>query len=360
MDYDNHIGKAIEQKIDIIAQNVLMEQENNRPEMLARFGSNGSRMYVNGIKFHIRYLSECIAISSPTLYNENVAWFNNFLAQFQISTEDVIFAFKSLCRQMQENLSQADGVIVSQYIENGIEKLSLGSIQTPSFVGGLDSSDQISSSYLEVLLKGEKQAAMKIITDWMKDGTEISEIYVEIFQKTQYEIGRLWGLGRINVAQEHYCTAASQSIMSQLFSQMWSRRKQNLPRYRAIVVCVERELHEFGARMLADLLELDGWDVLYLGANTPQASIVQITQDRKPRVLLLSASMVDHVHEVADIINGINEGVRQDGLKILVGGNPFNIDKELWKKVGADGYAPDARMAVLLSRQMADENDEQA
>ena len=44
----------------------------------------------------------------------------------------------------------------------------------------------------------------------------IRDVYLLVFQPCQREVGRLWEAGRITVAQEHYCTAATQVIMSQL------------------------------------------------------------------------------------------------------------------------------------------------
>ena len=37
-------------------------------------------------------------------------------------------------------------------------------------------------------------------------------------------------------------------------------------------------------------------------------------------------------------------------LKIMVGGQGFNMIPELWKITGADGYAPDAQKAVELAQ----------
>lgn len=39
-------------------------------------------------------------------------------------------------------------------------------------------------------------------------------------------------------------------------------------------------------------------------------------------------------------------------MKIMVGGYPFNIDQELWKTIGADGYAPGADEAVAVAEQL--------
>jgi methanogenic corrinoid protein MtbC1 len=37
---------------------------------------------------------------------------------------------------------------------------------------------------------------------------------------------------------------------------------------------------------------------------------------------------------------------------VIVGGYPFNIDTELWRKVGSDGWAPDADKAVEVARRI--------
>jgi methanogenic corrinoid protein MtbC1 len=44
---------------------------------------------------------------------------------------------------------------------------------------------------------------------------------------------------------------------------------------------------------------------------------------------------------------------------VLVGGYPFNLAPDLWRRIGADGWAPDAQLAVeragelLAARQTA-------
>ena len=42
--------------------------------------------------------------------------------------------------------------------------------------------------------------------------------------------------------------------------------------------------------------------------------------------------------------------------KIIVGGYPFNIDKDLWKKVGADGQAVDAETALKIADNLVTED----
>ncbi|HEY5309978.1 MAG TPA: cobalamin B12-binding domain-containing protein, partial [Casimicrobiaceae bacterium] len=52
---------------------------------------------------------------------------------------------------------------------------------------------------------------------------------------------------------------------------------------------VSGDLHELGARMVADFFEMEGWDSYYTGANTPTGGVVQAIVERRPDVLAISA-----------------------------------------------------------------------
>ena len=41
-------------------------------------------------------------------------------------------------------------------------------------------------------------------------------------------------------------------------------------------------------------------------------------------------------------------------VKIIVGGHALNASKELWKELGADGYASNAEEAVLVANELLD------
>jgi methanogenic corrinoid protein MtbC1 len=59
-----------------------------------------------------------------------------------------------------------------------------------------------------------------------------------------------------------------------------------------------------------------------------------------------------HLQEAQKIIQMIKLSNPARNIKILVGGRPFNIDKELWKKMGADGYAEDAEHAIEVANEL--------
>jgi methanogenic corrinoid protein MtbC1 len=106
--------------------------------------------------------------------------------------------------------------------------------------------------------------------------------------------------------------------------------------------------------MVADFFEMAGWDTYYLGANVPLDSIIDSVADRRADVLAISATMSYHVSMVADVVRAVRQRGGPRPTRILVGGYPFRVDPELWRTVGADGYAADASEAVTLASRLLD------
>lgn len=183
----------------------------------------------------------------------------------------------------------------------------------------------------------------------MAAGTSVKDIYLHVFVPAQHEIGRLWQTNRISVAQEHYCTAVTQLIMSQLYAHIFASTKNG---YTLVATCVAGDLHEIGVRMVADFFEMDGWSTYYLGSSTPPASVVATLVEQRADVLAVSATIPYHAEAVRELIGAVRREPQCVRVKVLVGGYPFGQDPELWRAVGADGWAADAEQAVARANEL--------
>ena len=52
-----------------------------------------------------------------------------------------------------------------------------------------------------------------------------------------------------------------------------------------MISCIDKEFHEIGARMAADVFELNGWNTYFLGASMPTREIVKFIEVKKPDVV---------------------------------------------------------------------------
>jgi methanogenic corrinoid protein MtbC1 len=204
--------------------------------------------------------------------------------------------------------------------------------------------------YLEAVLDGRREAAEKVILKAVDEGVAVGDVYEQVLQPAQIELGRMWHAGEITVADEHFASAITQAIMSTLRSRFPKReRKGKL----VLAAAVGGELHEIGVRMVADFFEMDGWDVIYLGANTPSSDIVSVVGDRRANLLAISVSTLLHLHTAGKLIDQVRQDQKCAKTKVLVGGPPFKSVSDLWSELGADGCAASATEAVKLGNSLA-------
>jgi methanogenic corrinoid protein MtbC1 len=335
-------SRILKERRDEIAGRVTSLYFENRPQLEQRW--NGARQKcTEDNRYHLDYLSEALTFGQPSLFTEYAVWVASLLARLKIDGEALAFNLELLRTTLAEELEAPGAILASQYINRALKELAGGLPESPSYLEGNQSLDVLARDYLAALLRGDRLTAGSLTLAAADAGTPVKDLYLEVFQRVLREVGRLWHMNQIGVAQEHYCTACTQFIMSQLYPRIFSAKRNGR---RLVATSVGGDLHEIGMRMVADFFEMEGWDTFYLGANTPTSGTLQQVTERNPHVLAISATMSFHLKAVADLI-AATRGARNCPL-ILVGGAPFNSVPGLWKDVGADGFGRDAAEAIAV------------
>ena len=343
----NHItSQAIRAHSEALAQAIINRHYGLQPTEWQPYGDDGHKKSLRDAGYHLAYLSEAIADGAPALFADYIAWVKVLFAGLKLPEDALEKTLESTRFVVREQLAADMANLVEEYIEASLERLRHAPATPPLFVNESLPLGGLAKDYLEALLRGDRQTASRLILESVTRGADVKDIYLHVFQRTQYEIGRLWQINRISVAQEHFCTAATQLIMSQLYPHIF--RTERVGR-RLVATCIGGELHEIGVRMVADFFEMEGWDTYYLGANTPADSILRTLEERRAQVLGISATITFHVSEVADLIAQVRASDVGKHVKILVGGYPFKISKDLWRSVNADGFGQDAQQAITVA-----------
>lgn len=102
----------------------------------------------------------------------------------------------------------------------------------------------------------------------------LQAVFDDILRPALYKVGEWWERGDISISHEHIVSHTYQHGLYAL-----NERRQQLAREasgsafagrrRAIVGCAEGNQHEIAAFCIRSLLESQGWEVYYLGANVP-------------------------------------------------------------------------------------------
>ena len=170
---------------------------------------------------------------------------------------------------------------------------------------------------LSNLLSGNPRAALDQVNRLADSSYDLESVYTRLIMPSLYDVGRLWEQGQISIAHEHLATSIIIRIMSSLYSSFCSAEHS---RGTAIVSSSVNDHHEIGARMVADILELNGWNVYYLGANTPLVDLNRLISEEKPHILALSVTMSYNIPAALEIVEQIKLNHDRADLRIILGG----------------------------------------
>jgi methanogenic corrinoid protein MtbC1/DNA-binding XRE family transcriptional regulator len=205
----------------------------------------------------------------------------------------------------------------------------------------------VQQQMLSAFLAGDTAAADAVMTQVTARKMPWEHIYLRLLMPAMREVGRLWCLGKVSVAQEHMATQLCLDLMSQIRA----RTKRSSPHnIRAVISCVESNQHVVGARAVADFLTIDGWSVDFLGADIPAHDLQLHVKKIQPALVGLSIVLDEHVAKLAQAIGSLR--ALEHPPKILVGGPKEILSAKTMANIQADGFATDALDALNVAREL--------
>ncbi len=203
-------------------------------------------------------------------------------------------------------------------------------------------------SYGEAQVQGAPVLAHAVIEQALGRGLSPADIYLDVLAPSQVRLGEMWHEGRINVAQEHLATSITMAVMDHLRQGMTPRAGLGV---RAVVTPVEGDHHSIGARMIADFLAVDGWEVYFLGDGTPAKDLAEFVRQRNADLVAISSTLLEFLPNArlaADTIRELNSPAP----KILLGGASLTKATADTEALGCDATADNVLEAVAEARRL--------
>jgi methanogenic corrinoid protein MtbC1 len=326
---------------------IVAEEATNRllvlhPDWIARYGDRARQFGIEDAGYHQDFLAAAIMAGEPRAFREYAGWAARMLLARGIEPRFLAESFQQIGQALRGRLTPPDAEIVDSYIRPGAERCLGGDAKAV-----LEPSSQfveLTRMYTEVATGGHRQAALALVLEAVRQGHPVIDLYAEVLQAAMYRIGRLWEENQISVAQEHMATAITQFVIAQLYPLI--ELPQNSPG-KIVITGVPGEFHQVGANMVADALEASGWDVRFLGTDTPSKGVLDAVEEHEARILGISATMLFNVPQVIRLAEQVREKTG-DRISIIAGGAAFQLAPGLCEEIGAKGYAVDLRSAIRL------------
>jgi diguanylate cyclase (GGDEF)-like protein len=147
------------------------------------------------------------------------------------------------------------------------------------------------SSYEQAMREGDGQLAERIALAHIEEGFTVADLYEKMIAPAMANIGQLWAEGQMSIADEHLASALNLKVMSSVFGASLSVASVQR-RGRVMLVGVEGDRHGVGLRMGADVLELAGFEVLFLGEDVSADELIAATLELRPDLVTLAVPTV--------------------------------------------------------------------
>jgi len=117
-----------------------------------------------------------------------------------------------------------------------------------------------------------------------------------------------------------------------------------------VIGTVKGDLHDIGKNLVAMMMEGAGFKVVDLGVDTPPEKFIEAIKNHNPQILGMSALLTTTMVEMKRVIEALREAGLREKVKVMVGGAP--VTQEYADEIGADGYAPNASLAVEKAKEL--------
>jgi methylmalonyl-CoA mutase cobalamin-binding subunit len=144
----------------------------------------------------------------------------------------------------------------------------------------------------------------------------VEALYGRVIAPAMWRIGCLWEQGAIAVADEHLATALTHRVMASVYGSSFGRAASRPGRI--LLAAVEGQRHALGLRMAADVLELGGYEVNYLGGDVPLDALLSAVDSRGPDLVGLSSTLTSDISSLEAAVSKLGEVFAET--PILLGG----------------------------------------
>lgn len=201
----------------------------------------------------------------------------------------------------------------------------------------MDNLDYLKQELERSLLLLDSETAETIIKKSMVAGGNYF-IPGDLISITLSHIGDLWEKGRLSLSQVYMSGMICEKIIEKSIPANITLK----PGQPKMAIGVFEDYHMLGKRIIYAALKASGYELMDLGGGLSDKDLIGFIEREKIEVLLLSALMLPSALRIRQLKSKLGNSK----LKLVVGGAPFRIDRELWKEVGADFCGKDSSEAL--------------
>jgi len=206
--------------------------------------------------------------------------------------------------------------------------------------------DQTIQKIFQGILDGEQEAVTAGVAAALESGLEPKTILDDGMLAAMAEVGRRFEEGEFYVPEMLISARAMKAGLAQLQPHLKQSKVEAVGT--VAIGTVRGDLHDIGKNLVGMMLEGAGFKVRDLGVDVSPEAFVAAADEVD--VIGLSALLTTTMGNMQDTLKALDAAGKRSKVKVIVGGAP--VTAEFARRIGADGYAPDASQAVALAKSL--------
>lgn len=175
----------------------------------------------------------------------------------------------------------------------------------------------IKNLLLKKLFSGSDNDVFEFLNAQLGAGMSLVNLYDNVVSSAMTEIGVLWASGKIGIDMEHIASAKLTKAVIRINSLYASENKTGL---HAVCAALENEYHELPVLLSAGILQHNGWNVIYTGANTPHTSLISAINRSNPDLVCISSTVINDKDEFKRALMDIRLAAEVSEALLAIGG----------------------------------------
>ena len=179
--------------------------------------------------------------------------------------------------------------------------------------------ESLQANLMEKLKSYEINDLIKIYHDYTKSVYTTLDFYEKILIPVLYKIGDQWENGEIDVATEHVCSNAVNTLIDLINQNNTKKISKSYRDTKSIVLCTpEGELHSIGCKIIESLLLEKGYEVYNITSPLPTNSIESYLGNTNPGLVPISVTLEENINSTIRLLQEIRRSLQ---ISVIVGGN---------------------------------------
>lgn len=209
--------------------------------------------------------------------------------------------------------------------------------------------DAVIAAYNEAVIDTDRDRALRVVRDAEAAGLSPQDvIFKVVIPAIELMMNTVPTDPDASLAQHFLTARIGAEITDEMLSKLETPPE---PKGCIVIGTAPGDLHSLGKTIVGGCLKALMYEVIDLGASVPAARFVDEAVVHKAQVIGVSAMMM-HTARGEDGALGVRRILKErhlnDDIKLVVGGAPYRFDPNLYKMVGADGWAPDGITAAKM------------